>query len=91
MTWAVRLIERHADEFLLRSEGATVQRWLSALPAGLATSRPRLLLAQAWLDGLGGRVDLARPSLAAAERALAAAAGLMSPLSLLPAGRRAGW
>ncbi len=55
MTWAVRLIERYADEFLLRSEGATVQRWLSALPAELATSRPRLLLAQAWLDGLGGR------------------------------------
>ena len=68
MTWAVRLIERHADEFLLRSEGATVQRWLSALPAGLATSRPRLLLAQAWLDGLGGRVD-AGQALACCRRA----------------------
>ena len=55
MTWAARLIERYADEFLLRSEGATVQRWLSVLPAELATSRPRLLLAKAWLDGLGGR------------------------------------
>src|SRR5262249_7607582 len=55
--------------------GATVQRWLSALPAELAISRPRLLLARAWLDGLGGHVDEAGPLLAAAERALAAAAG----------------
>ena len=92
MTWAARLIERHADEFLLRSEGATVQRWLSALPAELATSRPRLLLAQAWLDGLGGRVDVARPSLAAAERALAAAAGRAEdPFEPSVGGRRAGW
>ena len=91
MTWAVRLIERHADEFLLRSEGATVQRWLSALPAGLATSRPRLLLAQAWLDGLGGRVDVARPSLAAAERALAAAAGWPDEPFEPSAGRAASW
>ena len=47
--WAARLVERHADAFLLRSEGATLQRWLAALPAGLAGSRPRLLLAQARL------------------------------------------
>ena len=91
MTWAARLIERHADEFLLRSEGATVQRWLSVLPAGLATSRPRLLLAQAWLDGLGGRVDVARPSLAAAERALAAAAGRADEPFEPSVGRAASW
>ena len=91
MTWAARLIERHTDEFLLRSEGATVQRWLSALPAGLTTSRPRLLLAQAWLDGLGGHVDVAGPSLAAAERALAAAAGRADEPFEPSVGRAASW
>ena len=91
MTWAARLIERHADLFLLRSEGATVQRWLSALPAGLVGSRPRLLLAQAWLDGLGGRVDVAEPSLAAAERALAAVAGRADEPFEPSVGRAASW
>jgi hypothetical protein len=33
---AARLIERHFDElFYRRGEGATVQRWLAALPAEL--------------------------------------------------------
>ena len=73
--WAARLIERHVDAFLLRSEGATVQRWLAALPAGLTRSRPRLLLPQAVLDLLSGRVDAAEGLLDAAERALADTAG----------------
>jgi LuxR family maltose regulon positive regulatory protein len=48
MSRAARLIELYADALIfLRGEGATVQRWLAALPAGLAGSRPRLLLAQA--------------------------------------------
>ncbi len=48
--WAARLIEQHFDAvFYLRSEGATMQRWLAALPAELVRSRPRLLLAQALL------------------------------------------
>jgi LuxR family maltose regulon positive regulatory protein len=67
--WAARLIERHV---LLRSEGATVQRWLSALPAELAGSRPRLLLAEA---RLALRVEAAEVALDAAERMLADAAG----------------
>ena len=47
-TWAARLIERHFDAvYYWRSEGATIQRWLSALPPDLARSRPRLLLVQA--------------------------------------------
>jgi LuxR family maltose regulon positive regulatory protein len=90
MAWAAQLIERHADAFLLRSEGATVQRWLSALPAGLTSSRPRLLLAQAWLDGLGGRVDVAEPWLAAAERALATAGWADEPFEP-SVGRAASW
>src|SRR5205823_11458664 len=55
MTWAARLIEEHFDErFYLHGEASTVQRWLSLLPAELAGSRARLLLARARLDLLGG-------------------------------------
>ena len=71
--WAARLIERHFDEiFYLRGEGATVRRWLAALPAELAGSRPRLLLAQALLALASGRVETAGPPLDAAERAFTA-------------------
>ncbi len=74
--WAARLVERHADAFLLRSEGATLQRWLAALPAGLAGSRPRLLLAQARLALLSHRAEAAEVALDAAERALASVPGV---------------
>jgi LuxR family maltose regulon positive regulatory protein len=74
--WAARLVERYADAFLLRSEDATLQRWLAALPAGLAGSRPRLLLAQARLALLSHRVEAAEVALDAADRALAGAAGV---------------
>ena len=73
--WAARLIERHADELLGRGERVTVQRWLAALPARLAGSRPRLLLAQERLAVLSGRVAAAADLLDAAERAQAGAAG----------------
>jgi LuxR family maltose regulon positive regulatory protein len=72
--WAARLIERHFDElFYLRGEGATAERWLAALPAGLAGSRPRLLLAQALLALASGRVEEAGAPLDAAERAYSGA------------------
>ena len=57
MTWAARLIERHFDAvYYLRGEAETIQRWLSALPADLVRSRPRLLLAQALMAAASGRV-----------------------------------
>ena len=50
MTQAARLIETHFNAvYGLRGEAATIQRWLSALPAELIWSRTRLLLAQAQL------------------------------------------
>ena len=77
MNRAARLIELYADALIfLRGEGATVQRWLAALPAGLAGSRPRLLLAQARLALLSRHVEAAEVALDAAERALAAAPGV---------------
>jgi LuxR family maltose regulon positive regulatory protein len=68
-TWAARLMERHADALLFRSEGATVQRWLAALPAAVVESRPRLLLSQARLALLSRRVEAAEVALNAAEHA----------------------
>ena len=75
MTWAARLIEQHFDElFYLRGEGVTVQRWLSALPEDLVRTRPRLLLAQAFLASYSGHMEAVEPLLDAAEQAYAGAA-----------------
>ena len=72
MTWAARLIERHFDAaHSLRGEAATVQRWLTPLPADLVRSRPRLLLAQAVPAATGGRLEAAEQLVDAAERAYA--------------------
>ena len=66
--WAARLIERHFDALLRR--GATVDRWMAALPEELLRSRPRLRLIQAISAVMAGRVDEAVPMLADADRAL---------------------
>ena len=72
MTWAARLIEQHFDAAHgLRGEAATVQRWLTPLPADLVRSRPRLLLAQAVPAATGGRLEEAEQLAGAAERAYA--------------------
>lgn len=68
--WAARLAERYADELLMRSEGATLQRWLQALPAEVFGSRPRLLLAKARLALFTGHMDTVEELLDAVERAL---------------------
>ena len=71
-TWAARLIERYFDElFYQRSEGATVRRWLAAIPAELTDSRSRLLLAQTAMALLSGHVEEAAALSDAAERAFA--------------------
>ncbi len=73
--WAARLIEQHFDATLyLRSEGATAQRWLAALPAELVQTRIRLLVAQGLLAATLGRAEAMEPLLDTAERALAGAA-----------------
>ena len=75
MLWAARLIERHFDTlYSLRGEGATIQRWLSALPADLVRSRTRLLLAQALMAAASGRVEALEPLLDGAENASPGAA-----------------
>ena len=74
MIWAARLIERQFDTIAVRGEGATVQRWVAALPADLVRSRPRLLLALAQVDVAAGRVEAVERLVEAAERAQAGAA-----------------
>jgi LuxR family transcriptional regulator, maltose regulon positive regulatory protein len=70
--WAARLVERHVEELLRRSEGVTLARWLAALPPASVASRARLCLAQAVRAVVGGQVEAIEPLLAAAEEALAA-------------------
>ncbi len=72
--WVARLIERYFDAVFLQGEGATIQRWLAALPAGLVRARPRLGLAQLWMVLDGGHVEAAGIALDAAERVSADAA-----------------
>jgi LuxR family maltose regulon positive regulatory protein len=57
--WAARLVERHVETLLGRSEGATLRRWLSALPAEAVRMRPRLCLAQAFGAAMGFTAPLA--------------------------------
>jgi LuxR family maltose regulon positive regulatory protein len=93
--WAARLIERHVETLLGRSEGATLRRWLSALPAESVRDRPRLCLAQAYGAAMGFQVEALEALLDDAERAFAvsgdepykASAGRpVSSLANVPAG-----
>jgi len=67
--WASQLVEYNALAFVLRGEGATMDRWLSALPTGVVRARPRLSLARAIWALISGRVDEVEPLLTDAERA----------------------
>ena len=69
--WAARLVERHVEALLGRSEGVTLRRWLSALPAESARDRPRLCLAQAYGAAQGFQLEALEALLDDAERAYA--------------------
>jgi len=68
---AARLVERNVEDLLGRSEGATLRRWLSALPAESVRDRPRLSLAQAVGAIVGRRLEAVEGLLDDAERAFA--------------------
>jgi LuxR family transcriptional regulator, maltose regulon positive regulatory protein len=68
---AARLIERHVETLLGRGEGATLRRWLSALPAESVRARPRLCLVQAVGAIVGRHVEAVEGLLDDAERAFA--------------------
>ncbi len=70
--WAARLVERHVETLLGRSEGVTLRRWLSALPAESVRDRPRLCLAQAYTAAQGFQLEALEALLDDAEHAFAA-------------------
>ena len=69
--WAARLVERHVETLFRRSEGATLHRWFSALPAESVRDRPRLCLAQATSAAISFRVEAVEGLADDAERAFA--------------------
>ena len=71
VAWAARLVERHVESLLRRSEGATLGRWLAALPTESVRSRARLCLAQAVSAVVGSRLEAVEPLLVDAEHAFA--------------------
>jgi LuxR family maltose regulon positive regulatory protein len=77
--WAARIVEHRVDEVLRRGEGATLRRWLSALPEEVVRARPRLCLAQAVAAFNEGRLEAVEPLLEDVERGLAAGAGREDP------------
>ena len=69
--WAARLVERNVETLLGRSEGVTLRRWLSALPAESVRRRPRLCLARAYGAAMGFQLESLEALLDDAERAFA--------------------
>jgi LuxR family transcriptional regulator, maltose regulon positive regulatory protein len=69
--WAARLVEEHMGETLRRGEGVILDRWLSALPDDVIRTRPKLCLAQGWMQLHIGHLDSAARLADHAERALA--------------------
>ena len=68
MLWAARIIEQHFDlVFYIRGEAATIDRWMSVIPAEVVRSRPRLLLAQAIMAATSGHFEVVEPLLDAVE------------------------
>ena len=89
--WAARLVERHVEMLLGRGEGATLRRWLSALPAESVRDRPRLYLAQAYGAAMGFQLEALEALLDDAERAFAVSGDEPYEPSSAGAGRRACW
>ena len=68
MLWAARIIEQHFNMVhRIQGEAATIDRWLSVLPAEVVRSRPRLLLAQAHMAADSGHPEVVEPLLDAVE------------------------
>ena len=65
------LVERNTEAAVVRSEVATLGRWLEALPDDLVRSEPRLCVARAVTLFVGGQPDAVESYLQDAERALA--------------------
>src|SRR5262249_56018679 len=69
--WGAGGVEGEVEALLGRSEGATLSRWLSALPAESVRGRPRLCLAQAYGAAMGFQTEALEALLDDADRAFA--------------------
>jgi LuxR family transcriptional regulator, maltose regulon positive regulatory protein len=65
--WAARLVEEHLGETLRRGEGVILDRWLSRLPEDVVRFRPKLCLAQSWMQLHIGHLDTAERLVKQAE------------------------
>ncbi|GAB4423356.1 MAG: LuxR C-terminal-related transcriptional regulator [Chloroflexi bacterium OHK40] len=68
---AAAIVEREGRPVLLRSEVATVLRWVAALPAEQLRARPALRLIEAWARALAGQFEAVEPLLQDVEALLA--------------------
>jgi LuxR family maltose regulon positive regulatory protein len=67
---AAGLVESHMEEHILRlGEGDTLAGWLAALPPAVVDRRPRLILGQAVVALIRGKLDEAEPLLDRVDRA----------------------
>jgi LuxR family maltose regulon positive regulatory protein len=66
---AARLVEEHLGETIRRGEGVILDRWLSMLPEEVVRFRPKLCLAQGWMQLHIGHLDSAERLVEHAERA----------------------
>jgi LuxR family transcriptional regulator, maltose regulon positive regulatory protein len=83
--WTARLVEQHVAGVLARSERATLEWWLAALPEEVVRSRPRLCLVLAYRAMLTGRLVEFERLLDDTERALIAAGrGAAEPATAMP-------
>jgi LuxR family maltose regulon positive regulatory protein len=91
--WVLRVVEQYITAAMARSEGATLARWLAALPAEAVRSRPRLCLLQAYRAVTDGQPEALQRWLDDAERALTASgdAAAPAPAPAAQEGWAAGW
>jgi LuxR family maltose regulon positive regulatory protein len=66
---AACLVEEHLSETIRRGEGVILDRWLSMLPEDAVRLRPKLCLAQGWMQLHIGHLDSAERLVRHAERA----------------------
>ena len=77
--YAAELIEQHFDATYFTGENATLDRWLAALPADVASRRPRLSLARAFMALAAGDPAAARAAVAVLGTDLDAAGDSFQP------------
>jgi LuxR family maltose regulon positive regulatory protein len=85
---AAALILRYADPLFKRSELATLQRWLDALPETQVRTSPQLSMLAAWVLLASNQLEAVEPRLQDVERALDLPAAPQPHIASLSAAQR---